>query len=213
MFKADLFQRNFNFGLIRKTWIVVIRKAMNNITYKIINLNFIDFYISVCCTYANGGITISLHEFQSLSIIRSWQKRHRCKSTRKKKPCSTYNGQSKEKKRRELDCISSKTLINISNKHKYTNDNEIQNSKIDSSFVTLSNLHDNSDRQDDRLFREYKDTKMTSLSSLKDTDIILYNKKLRNVKGLSQLEKGYTKFGKLKLEQLPLSGKNVTILQ
>lgn len=64
----------------------------------------------------------------------------------------------KRKERRDLSCISNKT---ITDNTKYTNNDQIQDSNINSSFKNLSDLHDNLDRQDDIPFQEYNDTNIS----------------------------------------------------
>ncbi|XP_018356779.1 PREDICTED: uncharacterized protein LOC108757028 isoform X2 [Trachymyrmex septentrionalis] len=95
-------------------------------------------------------------------------------STIKGKPFLTHKGKSKYslsaktnlsskkikgKGRRELNCISNEIITEISNKDR--NDNKIQDTIIDSSFKNLSDLHDNSNKQDNITFREYNDTNIS----------------------------------------------------
>lgn len=64
----------------------------------------------------------------------------------------------KKKERRDLSCISNKT---ITDNTKYTNNDQIQDSNINSPFKNLSDFHDNLDRQDDIPFQEYNDTNIS----------------------------------------------------
>ncbi|XP_077267043.1 uncharacterized protein LOC143900017 isoform X2 [Temnothorax americanus] len=70
-------------------------------------------------------------------------------------------GSKKRKEGRELSCTSNKTITDISNK--YTNDNRIQDSNIDSSSKSLfSAFQNNLDRRrDDKSFRECDDTNVS----------------------------------------------------
>lgn len=100
----------------------------------------------------------------------------------------------KEKGRRELNCISSEIITEISNKDR--NDNKVQDNTIDSSFKNSSDFHDNSNKQDDIPFREYNDTNI----SVRNEDFRKQNLASLNLKPVVLLEQ-IQSFNRCKLDE------------
>jgi len=117
------------------------------------------------------------------------------------KPSRSFRSK-KRKKRKELDCISIKTVTNFSNK--YSNDNKIQDSTIDSSLKSLSD-HNNSVRQDNIPFRETDDMNI----SVKYEKFSKQNLACLNLKPVVLLERIEPSFNQCKLK----FSKNIHIAQ
>lgn len=106
------------------------------------------------------------------------------------------------RERRDLSCISIKTVTDISTK--YTNNDQIQDSNIDSSFKNLSDFHNNLDRQDDIPFREYSDTNISVRNEKCKQNLLSLN-----LKPVVLLERIKPSFKRCKLK----SGENTHIAQ
>ncbi|XP_012061866.1 PREDICTED: uncharacterized protein LOC105625135, partial [Atta cephalotes] len=88
----------------------------------------------------------------------------------------------KEREKTKLNCISNEIITEISNKDR---NDKIQDTIIDSSFKNLSDFHDNSNKQDDIMFRENNDINI----SVRNEDFSKQNVASLNLKPVVILER------------------------